>query len=271
VVDTGRTRPRAAHSSDRHSQARRRRSAPTTVGGLLREAVVVLVVALVLASLLRAFVVQAFVIPSGSMEDTLDINDRVVVSKLTTRIGGVDRGEVVVFSDPDNWLLAEPVAQTPTGAGGAVRRGLQFVGLVPNDAQGHLIKRVVGVAGDRVQSDAQSRVRVNGQVLAESDYLKPGVNPTDCTFDVTVPAGSVFVLGDNRSNSGDSRYHAADRNGGMVPLGLVTGRAVARVWPVDRIGGLGVPSTFQTVPAPSASSRDAAAQPAAPGASACSR
>jgi len=262
VVDTGRT-SRAAHSSDPRSRSRGRRPAPTTVGGLLREAAVVLVVALVLASLLRAFVLQAFVIPSGSMEDTLDINDRVVVSKLTTRFGSVHRGDVVVFSDPGSWLAAEPVAVPPTGVRGAVRHGLQFVGLVPNDAQGHLIKRVIGVPGDRVQSDANSRVRVNGYVLPESDYLKPGANPTDCTFDVTVPAGSLFVLGDNRGNSGDSRFH------GLVPISLVTGRAVARVWPVDRIGGLGAPSTFEAVPAPTAASRQAPAQQAAPGAQTC--
>ncbi len=265
MVDTGRTRQRAAHSSDPRSRARTRRSGPTTVGGLLREAVVVLVVALLLASLLRAFVVQAFVIPSASMEDTLDINDRVVVSKLTTRFGSVSRGDVVVFSDPGSWLEAEPVVPTSTGVRGALRHGLQFVGLVPNDAQGHLIKRVVGVPGDRVQSDAGSRVRVNGHLLPESGYLKPGVNPTDCTFDVTVPPGSLFVLGDNRSNSGDSRFR------GMVPEGLVTGRAVARVWPVDRIGGLGAPSTFEAVPEPGAASREAPAQPSAPGAAACAR
>jgi len=237
----------------------------------------------VLASVLRAFVVQAFVIPSGSMEDTLqcnraldtscqaDASDRVVVSKLNTRIGGVDRGDVVVFEDPDNWLQTSQALVVPQGPREAVRRGLQFVGLVPNDAQGHLIKRVVGVGGDRVQTDAQGRLRVNGRVLDESGYLKPGEVPSLCSFDVTVPVGSLFVLGDNRSHSGDSRYHLTDRYAGMVPLSYVTGRAVARVWPVSRIGGLSVPSTFDDVPGPTAASTSAPAYPAANGASACPR
>lgn len=284
MVDTGRShRPHAAHSADPRSRSRQRRSGPTTTGGLLREAVLVLVVALVLASVLRAFVVQAFVIPSGSMEDTLqcsraldpscesDASDRVVVSKLNTRLGGVDRGDVVVFEDPDNWLQTTQTLVAPTGPRGALRRGLQFVGLVPNDAQGHLIKRVVGIAGDRVQTDAQGRVRINGQVLDEGGYLKPGVVPSVCSFDVTVPPGSLFVLGDNRPNSGDSRYHLSDRYAGMVPVGFVTGRAVARVWPLSRIGGLGVPATYDDVPGPTAASTAAPAFPAANGASACSR
>lgn len=249
----------------------------------MREAVLVLVVALVLASVLRAFVVQAFVIPSGSMEDTLqcdrvlgnscqsDASDRVVVSKLNTRFGGVDRGDVVVFQDPDHWLPPEQTLAAPSGVRGALRRGLQFVGLVPNDAQGHLIKRVVGIGGDRVQTDAQGRLRVNGQVLDESDYLKPGVVPSVCSFDVTVPAGDLFVLGDNRADSGDSRYHLTDDHAGMVPVSYVTGRAVARVWPLSRIGGLGVPSTFDHVPGPSAASTAAPSYPAANGASACPR
>ncbi len=228
---------------------------------MLREAVIVLVVALVLASVLRAFVVQAFVIPSGSMEPTLqcdqavdpscdaNVSDRVVASKLSTRFGGVKRGEVVVFADPANWLQGDGVVTDSAGAGGALRTGLQFVGLVPNDSQGHLIKRVIGVGGDHIQTDDQGLIRVNGTVLQEGDYLKAGAVPSLCSFDVTVPADEVFVLGDNRSNSGDSRYHLADANHGMVPVADVTGRAVGRVWPLDRIGWLGVPDTFGGVPA----------------------
>ena len=251
-----------AHSARPGGAQGRKRSAPSTPLGLLREALIVLVVALVLASLLRAFIVQAFVIPSGSMENTLqcdrfvdtscdaDVSDRVVVSKLSKHIGGISRGEVAVFSDPGGWLTdGEGGTVTDTsGVGGAVRRGLQFVGVVPNDATGHLIKRVVGIGGDHVYTDAQGNVYVNGDRLDET-YLKPGT-PTgsSCAFDVTVPVGSVWVMGDNRGNSRDSRFHLGDAGHGFVPDALVTGRAVARVWPIGRIGGLGIPQTFSSVP-----------------------
>lgn len=256
----------AAHSTRAGSRAKSRKpQQPTTPLGLLREGAIVLVVALVLASLLRAFIVQAFMIPSGSMENTLlckagtasddggsctaDTSDRVVVSKLSNHLGGIDRGDVVVFADPDHWL-PNSATPRPTGLSGVVRRGIQFIGLVPDDATGHLIKRVIGVGGDRVRTDADGHVLVNGRVLQEDGYLKAGTPASsDCSFDVTVPAGSLWVMGDNRDNSSDSRLHQRQRFAGMVPLSLVTGRAVARVWPVGRVGGLGVPDSFEDIPA----------------------
>jgi signal peptidase I len=207
----------------------------------IREVAVVVVLALALATLVRVFLVQAFLIPSGSMENTLLVGDRVLVSKLTTRFGEVQRGDVVVFSDPGGWL--GPPAPGPGGVRGALVEGLQFVGVLPSDSQGHLIKRVIGVGGDRVSCcDGQGRLRVNGTPVDESGVLKPGVEPSDQTFEVTVPKNSYWVMGDNRPNSGDSRVH------GAVPAESVVGRAVVVVWPPPSWGLLDRPSVYEQIP-----------------------
>ena len=175
------------------------------------------------------------------MENTLLVGDRVLVSKLTTRFGEIERGDVVVFSDPGGWLGSPPPG--PGGVRGAIGDVLQFVGVLPSDSEGHLIKRVVGVSGDRVACcDAQGRVSVNGVPVDESALLKPGVEPSLREFDVTVPDGSYWVMGDNRPNSGDSRVH------GAVPAGAVVGRTFTIVWPPDRWGGIGRPDTYDAVP-----------------------
>jgi signal peptidase I len=207
----------------------------------VREVAVVVVLALALATLVRVFLVQAFLIPSGSMEDTLLIGDRVLVSKLTTRFGEVQRGDVVVFSDPGGWL--GPPAPGPGGVRGALLEGLQFVGVLPSDSEGHLIKRVIAVGGDRVTCcDGQGRLRVNGEPVDESAVLKPGVDPSDQTFEVRVPKNSYWVMGDNRPNSGDSRVH------GAVPADSIVGRAVVVVWPPTQWGLLERPAVYAEVP-----------------------
>ena len=218
----------------------RTRSGRSALWAAIREIVIVVALALALATLVRVFLVQAFLIPSGSMEDTLQVGDRVLVSKLTTRLGEIQRGDVVVFSDPGSWL--GPVPPGPGGVRGALSEALQFVGVLPSDSEGHLIKRVVGVGGDRVACcDSAGRLTVNGVAVDESDLLKPGVAPSLQEFDVRVPDGSFWVMGDNRPNSGDSRVH------GAVPAEDIVGRAFLVVWPPDRWSGLTRPDTYDAV------------------------
>jgi signal peptidase I len=211
----------------------------------LTEVVLIVVIALVVAALVRAFVAQVFYIPSGSMENTLEVNDWILVSKLSTELGSVDRGDVVVFADPGDWLDTPPAADNP------IRRTLEFIGVAPDSAEGDLVKRVIGVGGDHVTCcDPQGRVEVNDQPLDET-YLYPGDKPGDApvgcsgTFDVTVPAGYLWVMGDHRSVSSDSRCHK--QLDGFVPDDLVRGRAVAVIWPFSHWDVLGNPSTFDSV------------------------
>ena len=204
-----------------------------------REIVIIVVVALALSALLRAFLIQAFYVPSASMEDTLRPGDRIIASKITTEISGVSRGEIVVFKDPGDWL-PDPV---PGGDSwrARVRDGLTFIGVLPSDSGDDLVKRVIGVAGDRVACcDAEGRIVVNGVPLDE-DYI---VGRTDqVRFDVTVPPASMFVMGDNRANSRDSRYHL-DLSEGAVPESNAVGRVVLVVWPFSRLALESIPSIF---------------------------
>lgn len=217
-----------------------------------RELAVVVLGAVLVASLLRGFVGQMFLIPSDSMENTLVRNDRVAVAKL----GGIERGEVVVFRDPGGWLTGSSSRQR-----GPVGRALQFVGVLPDTSTQHLIKRVVGMPGDHVVCcDDQKRLSVNGQPLDERSYLYTAADgtqavPSEIAFDVVVPVDRVFVLGDNRADSRDSRCHLNDEavgsvRGGnaFVPTELVVGRGLAVVWPLGRTHRLPVPATFDTVP-----------------------
>lgn len=200
---------------------------------LLREIISVVGVALVLSVLVRTFLIQAFYVPTASMEDTLVVNDRIVVSKISTKITGVNRGDVVVFHDPGNWLGEGFINPYDTTIG----RALQFVGIVPANSGKDLVKRVIGVGGDVIECcDANGAIVVNGKATAET-YIKSGSRTDQVTFNVLVPQGNIFVMGDNRSNSEDSRFHQ-DLNSGMVPLTEVVGRVVVRIWPFSRIGGI---------------------------------
>ena len=168
--------------------------------GAAGEVLVVLSMALLLSLLIKTFLVQAFFIPSTSMENTLLVGDRVLVSKLTPGVFQLHRGDVVVFKDPGGWLTSEESApaEQAGGVGGTLRNALSFVGLLPQDAGEHLIKRVIGMGGDHVQCcDAQGRVQVNGVAVDETPYLVPGAAPSDKQFDVTVPYGYLWVMGDN--------------------------------------------------------------------------
>jgi signal peptidase I len=240
AVPGGYERPAAPH--------RRRRSLGI---GFLRETAIIVISALVLSWLIKSFLVQAFFIPSASMEDTLVEGDRVMVSRLVPTVLDVHRGDVVVFRDPGGWLdPVEPVDHGPVG--NAVVDVMTFVGLLPQDTGEHLIKRVVGVPGDQVTCcDADGRVSVEGVPVDEESYIKPGSEPSEVDFDVTVPEGMLFVMGDNRQNSRDSRYNTGNPGGGFVPMSNVTGTAFATVWPVDRATVLRNPGdVFAGVPEP---------------------
>jgi signal peptidase I len=219
----------------------------------VKEFAIVVGMALVLSFVVKTWLLQAFYIPSGSMEDTLQVNDRVIVSKLTPGPIDLKRGDIIVFGDPGDWL-EPPVEESRGKAATVVRDTLIFVGLLPDDAENHLIKRVIGLPGDRIVCcDKGGRLTVNGQPIKEP-YLKPGVAPSDQDFDITVPRGRVWVMGDNRSGSSDSRAHdGPDNDGrlGSVDERLIVGRAVALVWPLDHLTWLSNPSSvFRDVPAP---------------------
>lgn len=208
VTMTNETSPAAVARARKARRAQNRRRAAY-------EWVVAIVVAVVVAFVIKTWVAQTFVIPSGSMEDTLLIHDRVLVSKLSYRFGDVSRGDVIVFDNPE------------CSAPGA--RVCEYQ---------QLIKRVVGVSGDQV-SARDGLLVVNGEVQNET-YLKPGATtrlPGACSLYgenevITVEPGTLLVMGDNRNLSKDGRCF------GPVSTDAVVGKAFLRVWPLPRIGGL---------------------------------
>jgi signal peptidase I len=239
------TPPIASADVPRRTRRRRRHAKRRGDGAaLLRELPILIGVALVLALLIKTFLVQAFYIPSDSMENTLKVGDRVLVNKLGNYFGSVDRGQVVVFKDPGGWLGSEGSGSDGNPFLHGIKNVFVFVGLLPSDNERDLIKRVIGVPGDRVKCcDAKGRITVNGVALHES-YVFPGNTPSDATFDVTVPEGRLWVMGDHRAVSADSRLHMGDPGGGTIPADNVIGRAFVIVWPLGRIGTLPVPDTF---------------------------
>jgi signal peptidase I len=226
----------------------RRRTMP-----LWQELPLLLVVAFCLAVLIRTFLLQAFFIPSSSMEDTLLVGDRVLVNKIVYDVRDPERGEIIVFKGTANWAPENP-AVTGGGLFGRIGRTMgDLVGL-SRPGEKDFIKRVIGVPGDRVSCcDPDGRVYVNGQALDEP-YVKAN-SPLDAPSDprvcrsrrfeeVLVPPGQVFVMGDHRVVSQDSRCQ------GPVPIENIIGRAFVIVWPSDRWGTLSVPDTFANVPGP---------------------
>ncbi len=200
-------------------------------GSLLREFPILVIVALLVSLFIKTFLVQFFYIPSGSMENTLQIQDRVAVNKLPFISRNISRGDVVVFRDPANWLPEASDSSTNKYIAKA-KEGLVAVGILPNPAKQYLVKRVIGVAGDHIVCCTKDgKLTINNKPITEP-YIFAGNVPSDMNFNVTVPKGKIWVMGDHRGASADSRYHQDDINKGMVPLSRVTGRVFAVIWPI---------------------------------------
>jgi len=237
------------------SRGRRKRS-------FWREFPILVVVALLLAVVIKTYAIQAFFIPSGSMENTLEINDRVLVNKLVYDVRSIHRGDIVVFNGDGSWDPGTP----PRNTNFLVKFGQGFASMFgfghPGDI---LIKRVIGLPGDKVACcDAQGRVTVNGVPLNEQSYLYPGDSPSESRFNIVVPPGRLWVMGDHRLISDDSRSHIGEPGGGTIPENAVVGRAFVIIWPPSRWRILPIPATFQQ-PQLNAAATAPAAQAAADG------
>jgi signal peptidase I len=198
--------------------------------GFFLDLLTILGSALVLSLLLKTFLIRSFYIPSGSMLNTLQINDRIIVNELVPNIMPIERGDVVVFKDPGGWLGTI----TPTNKNFFQTAGefvLSSFGFVAPDSDQHLVKRVIGIGGDHVKCcDASGKLQINGKSITEP-YLMKGTAPSDVKFDVVVPAGTIWAMGDNRGNSEDSRFHGDLPGKGFVALKYVVGRAIVVSWP----------------------------------------
>jgi signal peptidase I len=235
-----------------------------------REFPVLIVVALAIALVIKTFVVQAFYIPTGSMQDTLDIGDKVLVNKLVYHFRSIQPGDIIVFNGDGSWEPEPPPASSnPDPVVRLYDATLNplfhsIVGLFGTaPGQTDFIKRVIGVPGDHVACcNAAGDVTVNGVALHEQSYLFPGNPPSTQHFSITVPPGRLWVMGDHRSISWDSRGHMGDPGDGTIPENMVIGRAFMIVWPPSRWRILPIPSTFGQ-PGINRPSGSAAAGPAA--------
>jgi signal peptidase I len=210
------------------------------------EAVILLMVAAVIAVGVHSFLFQAFYIPSGSMENTLHVGDRVLVNRLSYKVGHVQRGQVVVFSGVDSWTPEGSVSQPHNPVLRGLRKVGSYLGFAPS-GETDFIKRVVGVPGDHVVCcDTQGRLIINGTAMRES-YLYPGSDNRTLPFDITVPPGRLWVEGDHRNDSADSRLHTGLPGGGTIPINKVIGRAFVIVWPFSHAHQLPIPGSYHTI------------------------
>jgi signal peptidase I len=210
---------------------------------------VTIAVAIGIVLVITTFIAKPFSIPSGSMENTLKIGDRVLVNRAVYHLRPIERGDIVVFDGSDSFVPASEVPQRNPVSGALTWLG-QSIGIVPPDST-DFIKRVIGVGGDHVKCcDKNLQITVNGTPIDESSYLFPGDAPSGTDFDVIVPKGMLWVMGDHRSNSADSRSHIGEAGGGFVPEGKVVGRAMSVLWPLSSIRSLPIPETFASVAPP---------------------
>lgn len=208
-----------------------------------REGGTVILYALVIAFLVKTFLLRGFYIPSGSMEQTLQVNDRVFINVAGSYFSEPKRGDVIVFKDSQGWIPSTQKTSSP------LKDALSFAGILPDTSSNFLVKRVIGTPGDVVESDGNGKVKVNGVEITEP-YLYPGNNPSEVPFKVTVPAGKYFVMGDHRSNSADSRYHISDGTA-FISKDDVQGNVFVVAWPLNHFGLLtDESSVFSSVPAP---------------------
>lgn len=217
---------------------------------LLIDIIVIVGTALVLSLLIKTFLIRSFFIPSGSMLETLQIDDRIIVNELVPDVIPINRGDIVVFKDPGGWLGEMQTSELdPITA--ASEWFLSAFGLSAPDSSQHLVKRVIGLSGDHVVCcDVDGKLKINGTPIDEP-YLAPGAKPSTVDFDVTVPAGAIWVMGDNRDNSADSRYHMELPSKGFVSKDFIVGRAFVLTWPFKNFKWLDdYPDVFKDVPKP---------------------
>ncbi|HEX6364804.1 MAG TPA: signal peptidase I [Agromyces sp.] len=234
--------------ADRESSASVRRKRGVLL--FLRDLLVIFAVAVLVSFLIKTFLIRSFFIPSSSMEETLLLDDRIIVNQLVPEIAPIEHGDVVVFKDPGGWLPAREETQLPPLAA-AADWFFAFVGLSAPDSNDHLVKRVIGLPGDHVVCcNALGQMSVNGVPLDEPYVaLPPGeTKVSQDDFDQTVPEDSLWVMGDNRYNSKDSRYNGQTPLKGFVPIENVVGRAFVVSWPVSHWSWLGnYPEVFEGV------------------------
>jgi signal peptidase I len=215
--------------------------------GKLFEVFLLLIVAIGISFFVKTFLVQAFYIPSGSMENTLHVGDRVSVNRLGTITGqGIQRGDVVVFHDSAGWLGSDDTTKS-SGVIHLFKSLLTDIGVLPDSSKKFLIKRVIGMPGDHVDCcTTKGNLKVNGHELGESSYIFAKDKPSEVAFNVEVPLNRIWVMGDHRGNSRDSRFHRDDQNNGFVPVHEVVGRAFLLLWPLSRTSVLKRPAGLES-------------------------